>query len=209
MKFLDTKLPSPVFFPSPESDVGRLVATTEEEIDSVLSPLLRYFAWYDADGYNRALGPIIRNLFPWGLQWTADWVLRGTRNKMKTILGQAVPDLDVEDPKAVRQKLDDLLAKYESMFPTAFDTSDDSSRRGPYLCGTERPSSADCGLYAMLQRLVSTSGDSNVPPCLPDLLKPYPALQAYMKRMETEYPVVMLGSKRRPRDAPKPPALVG
>ncbi len=68
-------------------------------------------------------------------------------------------------------------------------------------------SAADVAVYAMLQRLVSTSGDAAFPPCLPDALDATPKLAAWLRRMEAEYPVRFHG-RDRPRDAPRPPALL-
>lgn len=209
MKFLDTKVDSFKLFPPPSDPLSNLVTSIEDEIDSLLSPYLRYYSLYDDAGFERCLAPRIRKAFPWGFQWTMPFVLRKTRLERLEILRKAAPNVNVDDPAAVRRGLHDLLAKYENMLPTGSeDTSATDTSAAPYICGTPQPSAADAGLYAMLERFVSTSGDAKFPPCLPDAIDDFPRLQAYVKRMETRYPVEFAGANRRPREAPRPIALV-
>ena len=68
-------------------------------------------------------------------------------------------------------------------------------------------SAADVAVYAMLQRLVSTSGDAAFPPCLPGALDATPRLAAWLRRMEAELPV-RFKCRERPAGAPRPAGLL-
>jgi glutathione S-transferase len=102
-------------------------------------------------------------------------------------------------PQAVRAGLQALLQSYEDMLPA-------DSAGGAYLCGTGAVSAADVAVYAMLQRLIGTSGDAAFPPCLPDALQGLPRLRAWFSRMEEQFPVRFKG-RERPAGAPPPRAL--
>jgi glutathione S-transferase len=172
---------------------------------------------------------------PFGLGWLALAALRGERRRRRDVLQAAAPALDTSNPtvrsshtrtharimpafsssralfslssltpaaQAVRAGLQALLQSYEDMLPS--DAS--ASAGGAYLCGTGAVSAADVAVYAMLQRLVGTSGDAAFAPCLPDALQELPRLRAWFARMEAQFPVRFKG-RERPAGAPPPRAL--
>jgi glutathione S-transferase len=191
--FLDEKYGTQLYAPKEASDLSVRAS------DKFLGGSVLYYNWVFYDSYVRSMRATIGRLalpkFVCFFRGSIlDYFLRAPRAKegakAKAMMGE---DVDFDDEPAVRKRLFDELAFFQSYLKMESQT---------YLLGTESPSAVDCSVYVMLERMVGEMGDVHVLPSLPDLKKETsPLLDRLWKwhaGMQKNHPIKFKG-KRRPQ----------
>lgn len=167
----------------------RRVRDADKDISSRINAYVLYFNHVSEAGWTRSIrakvvssipvGPLA-NLIPLHLLYTP--IRNSFSAQVKDTLGFASND-DLTDEKMTEGLIQALQTYNDSLY------SDGSS----FLFGHSHATAADCALYGMVSRFVTSMGDANLPPCLPDLFsiggQRLARLAVWQQRMQTLYPM--------------------
>jgi len=156
-----------------------------------------YFCWWVQEGFQRTYRRKILEQF-----WPLPTILalpvahmsmdigrmRGSyRKKARNVLGEALIAPGREAPADEEGKMRASLIEQIHSLEARFATDDQK-----YICGTASPTAADFTLYAILERLVGNTGDSDMGAGAPWLWNETqsPRLQAWHAAMLEAHPIV-------------------
>eukprot|EP00735_Rhodelphis_limneticus_P001591 TRINITY_DN12234_c0_g1::TRINITY_DN12234_c0_g1_i1::g.12958::m.12958 TRINITY_DN12234_c0_g1::TRINITY_DN12234_c0_g1_i1::g.12958 ORF type:complete len:280 (+),score=58.25,GST_N_3/PF13417.1/3.4e-12,GST_C_2/PF13410.1/2.1e+03,GST_C_2/PF13410.1/1.1e-07,GST_C_3/PF14497.1/5.2e+03,GST_C_3/PF14497.1/4.2e-07,GST_N_2/PF13409.1/1.1e-06,GST_N_2/PF13409.1/9.6e+02 TRINITY_DN12234_c0_g1_i1:54-842(+) len=182
LRFLDQHLDSPdKFFPDGNQDVVDL----DEYLGNRFNQFVLYFNWIDDDGFNRSINSSVKPILPFFIRPFSSWILCSHRSNITNRVRAKLPAEEIVDSRTAYETLKKELAKLNDRFT--------DGRK--FLCGTPAPSAADFQLYGMMQHLVSSTGDANLPPCTPTLFRDanVPKLQEWHEYMEKAFPIQYKG----------------
>lgn len=170
--------------------------------DGILAGAVHYYNWVDPKGYARSMRESVKKQLPNFMCFfrdsIADYLATKARNDFRAKCAEemGLEDSDLNDEGKIQKLLLEELAFFQSHLKSPPDEQ-------PYLLPGSKPTAVDCSVYGQLQRLTGNMGDTDIPPCFPELEKENPQLGRFWEWhnvMKKKHPIQFKG-KRVPKKA--------